>query len=103
MSTLNHILNTYIIQEHFSYARPCQLPLEHADKLKKAVSDLQALRSLLEDLDARTAIHLPPLELSHQQGQAITSVRAAILRAAIALAVAILDSKGRDRAIAEFW
>jgi hypothetical protein len=72
--------------------------LERADKLDKAVRELQVFRSLLEDLDARTAIHLPPLELSRQQVEAIHAVRAAILRTVIALAVAILDSKGRDRA-----
>jgi hypothetical protein len=72
--------------------------LERADKLDQAVSELQVFRSLLEDLDARTPIHLPPLELSRQQVEVIHAVRAAILRTAIALAVAILDSKGRDRA-----
>jgi hypothetical protein len=66
--------------------------LERADKLDDAVSNLQAFRSLLEDLNARTPIDLPP-----PQVRAIGMVRAAILRSAIALVVAILDSKGSDR------
>jgi hypothetical protein len=66
--------------------------LERVDKLDEAVSNLQAFRSLSEDLNARTPINLPP-----QQTEAIGMVRAAILRSAIALVVAILDSKGSDR------
>ena len=66
--------------------------LERADKLDDAVSNLQAFRSLLDDLNARTPIDLPP-----PQVQAVGMVRAAILRSAIALVVAILDSKGSDR------
>jgi hypothetical protein len=72
--------------------------LERADKLDDAVSNLRAFRSLLEDLNARTSIDLPPLDLPPQQVRAIEMVRAGILRSAIALVVAILDSKGRDRA-----
>lgn len=66
--------------------------LERADKLDDAVSNLQAFRSLLKDLNART-----PIDLPSPQVQAIGMVRAAILRSAIALVVAMLDSKGSDR------
>jgi hypothetical protein len=66
--------------------------LERADKLDDAVSNLQAFRSLLEDLNART-----PIDLPSPQVQAIGMVRAAIFRSAIALVFAILDSKGSDR------
>ena len=72
--------------------------LERANKLDDAVANLQVFRSLLEDLDARTANYLPPLKISRQQKQAIRAVRAAILRSAIALSIAILDFKRSDRA-----
>jgi hypothetical protein len=49
--------------------------LERADKLDDAVSNLRAFRSLLEDLNARTSIDLPPLDLPPQQVRAIEMVR----------------------------
>jgi hypothetical protein len=67
--------------------------LEVADKLDDAVANLQAFRCLLEDLNARA-----PIDLPQAQVHAVGMVRAGILRSAIALVVAILDSKGRDRA-----
>jgi hypothetical protein len=67
--------------------------LEAADKLDVAVANLQAFRCLLEDLNARTSIDLPQAQV-----HAVGMVRAGILRSAIALVVAILDSKGHDRA-----
>jgi hypothetical protein len=67
--------------------------LEAADKLDDAVANLQAFRCLLKDLNARTKIDLPQAQV-----HAVEMVRAGILRSAIALVVAILDWKGRDRA-----
>jgi hypothetical protein len=67
--------------------------LERAAKLDGAIGNLQAFRSLLESLNARTPIGLPP-----PQVQAIEMVRTGLLRSAIALAVAILDSRTSDRA-----
>jgi hypothetical protein len=67
--------------------------LEAADKLDDATANLHAFRSFLENLNARTPIVLPPPHL-----QAIAVVRAGLLRSAIALIVAILDSQGSDRA-----
>jgi hypothetical protein len=69
--------------------------LERADTLDDAVSNLQAFRSLLEDLNDRTSLDLPPLDLPQQQVRAIEMVRAAILRSAISLVVAILDPTDR--------
>ena len=65
--------------------------LDRVGKLDDAVTNLQAFRSLVEDLNAR--IDLPPLGVDP-----IRMVQASILRSTIALIVAILDSKGRDRA-----
>jgi AbiU2 len=59
------------------------------------VSNLQAFRGLLEDLNGRSAVDLPPLVLPQQQVQAIEMVRAAILRSAISLVVATLDPADR--------
>lgn len=67
--------------------------LEATDKLDDAVANLQAFRCLLEGLNART-----PIDLPQAQVHAVGMVRAGILRSAIALVVAILNSKGRDRA-----
>jgi hypothetical protein len=72
--------------------------LKRADKLGGAVSNLEVFRRLLADLDARTAPPLPALELSTRHARAIRGVRAAVLRSAIGLTVAILDTHGRDRA-----
>jgi hypothetical protein len=69
--------------------------LDRADMLDDAVSNLQAFRSLLEDLNDRTSVDLPPLDLSQQQVRAIEMVRAAILRSAISLVVATLDPSDR--------
>jgi hypothetical protein len=49
--------------------------LERAAKLDDAVGNLQAFRSLLENLNARTPVDLPPPQL-----HAIEMVRAGILR-----------------------
>jgi len=71
---------------------------ERADKLGEAVANLEVFRCLLAELDARTASIQPPLALSNQQVRAVYAVRAALLRSAIALIAAILDTAGRDRA-----
>jgi hypothetical protein len=97
LTSLNHVSATYNHREHQVMLDRANDLLERTNKLDDAVCDLQAFRSLLEDLNARSAPHLPPLELSRQQTAAVVAVRAAILRAAIALAVAMLDSRGRDR------
>ena len=60
--------------------------LERAALLDDAVSDLHAFRSLLEELNNQPTVELPP-----EQVRAITVVRAATLRSAIGLAMAILD------------
>jgi hypothetical protein len=67
--------------------------IARAEKLDLAVGQLQAFRGLVEDLDARCPISLPLL-----QKRLIEMVRSAILRSAIALATAVFDSKGRNRA-----
>jgi hypothetical protein len=64
--------------------------LERADMLDGAVSNLQAFRSLLEELNAGSPVALP-----RQQVQAVEMVRAAILRSAISLVVATLDRGDR--------
>jgi len=69
--------------------------LERADTLNDAVSNLQAFRRLLEDLNDRTSVDLPALDLPQQQVQAIVMVRAAILRSTISLVVATLDPADR--------
>jgi hypothetical protein len=65
--------------------------IERVGKLDDAVANLQAFRGFVEELDRRCPIrHGPHVE-------PIRTVRAACLRSAIALVVAILDSKGSDR------
>jgi hypothetical protein len=65
--------------------------LDRVSKLDDAVTNLQEFRSLLEVLNAR--IDLPPLTVDP-----VRMIQAGILRSAIALIVAILDSRGSDRA-----
>jgi hypothetical protein len=65
--------------------------IERADKLADAVANLRAFRGFVEELDHRSPIPFGP----HRD--AIRTVRAACLRSAVALVVAVLDSKGRDR------
>jgi hypothetical protein len=69
--------------------------LERTDTLDHAVSNLQAFRSLLEDLNGRSSVDLPPLDVPHPQVWAIEMVRAAVLRSAISLVVATLDPADR--------
>lgn len=64
--------------------------LERADLLDDAVAELHGYRSLLEDLNRRSPVNAPP-----EHVRAIRLVRAAILRSAIGLAVAILDATDR--------
>jgi hypothetical protein len=66
--------------------------IERAGRLKVAVANLQAFCGFVYELDRRC-----PIPDSPHLG-AIRTVRAACLRSAIALVVAILDSKGSDRA-----
>jgi hypothetical protein len=63
-----------------------------ASKLDDAVTNMQAFRGLLEELDRRCPIPYSP------HLDAIRMVRAASLRSAIGLATAILDRKRTDRA-----
>ena len=67
--------------------------IERACALDEAVINLHAFRSLLDDLSSRSPLVLPPEQL-----RAVEMVRAAILRSAIGLAVAILDPAREDRA-----
>ena len=67
--------------------------IERAGILDEAVGQLRAFQGLLEDLNARC-----PLELDMLHIRLIEMVRSAILRSAIALVIAVLDSKRRDRA-----
>jgi hypothetical protein len=71
---------------------------ERAEKLGEAVSNLEVFRWLLAELDDRTAPPKPALGLSAQQIQAVSGIRAALLRSAIGLVVAILDPTRHDRA-----
>jgi hypothetical protein len=64
--------------------------LKRADLLDDAVAELHGYRSLLEDLNCRSPVKVP-----REQVRAIRMVRAAILRSAIGLAVAILDPTDR--------
>jgi hypothetical protein len=65
--------------------------IERASKLDDAVANLQAFRGFVEGLDRRCPIPFSP------HLEAIRTLRAACLRSAVALIVAILDSKGSDR------
>ena len=66
--------------------------IDRADKLDGALANLHAFRSLVEELDRRC-----PIPFSPHLGP-IRTVLAASLLSTIALIIAILDSKGGDRA-----
>jgi hypothetical protein len=61
--------------------------LERVRRLDDAVAQLCFYRNLLEDLNSRLPIHLPA-----DHFYAVCDVRAAVLRSAIGLSVAVLDS-----------